>query len=87
MQEPDKSGQSPQESRPLGIAGWIAIIVLAGFLAGGIYYAVYTWNEMAGTPMPLLGWVYMAMGAFFTLLLGGGLMALLFYSSRKGKDF
>ena len=87
MQEPDKSGQSPQESQSLGTGGWIAIIVLAGFLAGGVYYAVYTWNAMAGTTMPPLGWVFMAMGAFFTLLLGGGLMALLFYSSRKGKDF
>ncbi len=87
MQEPDKSEQTPQESQALGTGGWIAIIVLAGFLAGGVYYAVYTWNAMAGTPIPLLGWIYMAMGAFFTLLLGAGLMALLFYSSRKGKDF
>ena len=87
MQEPDKSGQSPQESRALGIAGWIAIIVLAGFLVGGIFYAMHAWNALPGTTIPPLGWVYMSLGAILTLLVGGGLMALLFYSSRKGKDF
>ena len=87
MHEPDKSGQSPQESGPIGIAGWIAIIVLAGFLVAGILYAIHAWNALPGTTIPPLGWVYMGLGAVFTLLVGGGLMALLFYSSRKGKDF
>jgi ABC-type multidrug transport system permease subunit len=87
LEDPDKSGQSPQESRPLGIGGWIAIIVLVGFLAGGIYFAVHAWNEMAGTPIPPLGWTFMILGVVLTLLVGGGLMALLFYSSRAGKDF
>ena len=86
MQEPDKSGQSPQESQSLGTGGWIAIIVLAGFLAGGVYYAVYTWNAMAGTTMPPLGWVFMAMGAVVTFLVGAGLMVLIFYSSRHDMD-
>ncbi len=87
MQQPDKSGQSPQESRSVGIAGWIAIVVLAGFLAGGIYYAAHAWNALPGTTLPPLGWLFMSLGVFFTLLVGGGLMALMFYSSRKGKDF
>lgn len=91
MQEPDKSGQSPQESRPqsapLGPAGWLAIVVLAGFLLAGIYYAVYAWNALAGTAIPAAGWIFLGLGAFFTILVGGGLMGLLFYSSRKGKDF
>jgi hypothetical protein len=32
------------------------------------------------------GYLAMALGGFFSLLLGGGLMALLFFSSRKGFD-
>jgi len=28
----------------------------------------------------------MALGALFSVLVGGGLMALIFYSSRKGYD-
>ncbi|HTW36487.1 MAG TPA: hypothetical protein VMD53_17850 [Rhizomicrobium sp.] len=87
MQEPDKSGQSRQESRPLGIGGWLAIVVLAGFLVGGSLYAAHAWNALPGTAIPPLGWLFMSLGAVFTLLVGGGLMALLFYSSRKGKDF
>lgn len=87
MQEPDKSEQSLQESRPLGIAGWVAIVVLAGFLAGGVYYALHAWNALGATAIPFLGWVFLVLGAVFTILVGGGLMALLFYSSCKGKDF
>jgi hypothetical protein len=87
LQEPDKSEQSLQESQPLGIAGWAAIVVLVGFLAGGIYYALHAWNALGATAIPALGWVFLVLGAVFTILVGAGLMALLFYSSRKGKDF
>jgi len=36
--------------------------------------------------MPAWGWLMMGLGIFFTLLVGGGLMALMFYSSRAGFD-
>jgi len=36
--------------------------------------------------MPTWGWLMMGLGIFFTLLVGGGLMALVFYSSRAGFD-
>jgi len=87
LAKPDKSEQSPQESPPLGPAGWVAIVVLLGFLAGGIYYAVHTWNALAGTAIPAIGWVFLILGVALTVLVGGGLMGLLFYSSRKGRDF
>jgi hypothetical protein len=87
MMEPDRDAASNGGSSPLGVGGWIALLVLAGFLVGAALYAAHSWNALAGVPMPLLGWVFMGLGAFFTLLVGGGLMALLFYSSRKGKDF
>lgn len=74
-------------SQSLGIAGWIAVIVLAGFLAGAIAYSVHTWNALPGVAMSPLGWLFMALGAIFTFVVGAGLMALLFYSSRKGRDF
>jgi hypothetical protein len=34
-----------------------------------------------------VGWAFLGLGVILTIVLGGGLMALLFYSSRKGKDF
>jgi hypothetical protein len=35
---------------------------------------------------PTWGWLMMGLGIFFTLLVGGGLMALVFDSSRAGFD-
>jgi ABC-type multidrug transport system permease subunit len=77
----------PESSRRLGVAGWIAILVLAGFVAGAIYYAVHAWNALSDVAMPPMGWVFMILGAVATFAVGAGLMALLFYSSREGKDF
>ena len=87
MHEPDKSRQPPQDSSSLGLSGWIAIIVLAGFLAGGVLYAIHGWSAVPSTTIPPLGWTFLILGVVVTVLVGGGLMALLFYSSRKGKDF
>jgi len=36
--------------------------------------------------MPAWGWLMMGLGIFFTLAIGGGLMVLIFYSSRAGYD-
>jgi TRAP-type C4-dicarboxylate transport system permease small subunit len=70
----------------VGVAGWIAIIVLLGFLAGAIAYAVHAWTAMSGVDISPLGWLFMALGVFFTIAVGGGLMALVFYSSRHDYD-
>lgn len=32
------------------------------------------------------GWIALGLGTFFSLLIGCGLMALMFYSSRSGHD-
>lgn len=87
MGKPQERIEPQQGSRPLGVGGWVAIVVLAGFLIAAILYAAHTWNALSGVPISPLGWLFMGMGAFFTLLVGGGLMALVFYSSRKGRDF
>ncbi|HSC60287.1 MAG TPA: hypothetical protein VLC29_03575 [Rhizomicrobium sp.] len=73
-------------SRKLGPGGWFAIVVLLGFLAAAIYYAVHAWNAMSGVGISPLGWFFMAMGVIFTIAVGGGLMALVFYSSRHNYD-
>jgi hypothetical protein len=39
-----------------------------------------------GGPIPLYGYLAMAGGILISLLLGGGLTALVFYSSRHGYD-
>jgi hypothetical protein len=79
--------KQPSENSRVGAAGWIAVVVLAGFLVGAILYAVHIWNVLAAVSMPPLGWLFLVLGTVFTLAVGAGLMALLFYSSRAGKDF
>jgi len=53
VEDPKKRGD--ETSGSLGVAGWIALVVLAGFLAGAIAYAVHTWNELAGVSIPWVG--------------------------------
>lgn len=70
----------------LGAAGWIAIVVMVGFLAWAGWYAVHAWNALAGIDISVTGWIFIVIGILLTLGLGGGLMALVFYSSRKDFD-
>jgi hypothetical protein len=83
--EPGSPGKPP--STGLGPAGWIAIAALAGLLIAAILYAIHTWGLLSGFDMPLAGWVFMILGVIVTFAVGAGLMALVFYSSRKGRDF
>jgi hypothetical protein len=73
-------------SAKLGVGGWVAILVLLGFLGVALFYAVHGWNSVGAVGIPAIGWIFLVAGVIVTLLVGGGLMALLFYSSRKGKD-
>ena len=72
-------------TKRLGVWGWFAIVVLLAFLVVAIVYAIHAWNVVDATVSPL-GWVFMAMGVIFTIAVGGGLMALVFYSSRHDYD-
>jgi hypothetical protein len=67
------------------VMGFIVIALLA-LLAAALYYAFGIWNALETADMP--GWMYVAMagGVLFSLLVGCGLMALVFYSSRHGYD-
>ena len=67
--------------------GTIALVAfLLAVLAFSLWYAARTWISIQGPPMPATGYVAMTLGVVFSLVVGGGLMALLFYSSRHGYD-
>jgi hypothetical protein len=70
----------------LSAAGWIAIVVMLGILAWAAWDAMGAWHAMQGVHMSVLGWVFLSAGVIVTFLVGGGLMALLFYSSRHNMD-
>jgi hypothetical protein len=70
----------------LSAFGVAAIIVLLGLLGWAGWYAVTAWNGMRGVTMSPLGWLFMGLGVVITFLVGAGLMALVFYSSRHDMD-
>lgn len=65
---------------------WVLFVPLFALLALALAFAGYSWVHLATTAIPGYGWAAIAGGVFFSLLVGGGLMALVFYSHRHGYD-
>lgn len=75
--------------RRISAGGWAIISVLLGALVICIILAWRVWASIGATGAAGIsghGLLALVLGGFFTLLIGGGLMALLFYSARKGHD-
>jgi hypothetical protein len=56
---------------------------LGGLLAVVTFGALANWDA---SYMSVHGWIALGLGTFLSLGVGGGLMALVFYSARKGYD-
>jgi hypothetical protein len=82
---PGRDAPSPS-LRGLGPAGWIAIIALGALLGAAIWFAFYGWNLIEGPAIPESGLIALALGVVFSMALGAGLMALMFWSHRRGFD-
>jgi hypothetical protein len=74
------------KSVPWASDSWAIVIVLLALLGGAVSFAYYGWTYETGETMPVSLYVPMALGIVFSLIVGVGLMALMFYSSRKGYD-
>jgi len=73
--------------RKLNVLATLAVVVpLLVILAAALWYAAGAWVSVGGPPMPATGYIAMVVGIVFSLIIGCGLMALLFYSSRHGYD-
>jgi hypothetical protein len=70
----------------LGIGSWAILIVLLLLLAATVATIYVGWRLASGTDVPASGYAAMALGVIVSLGVGFGLMALIFYSSRKGYD-
>jgi len=67
--------------------GWIAVFVLCLLLAASAYVVYEGWTaHSGGIELPDWGLALLGVGAVFGLVIGCGLMALAFYSSRRGYD-
>jgi len=64
----------------------LIILALFTLLAAAIWFAVAAWERLGGGEIPFYGYLAIVGGVLVTLLVGGGLMGLVFYSSRHGYD-
>lgn len=62
------------------------ILPLIALLAVALGFAVYAWTSLESAAIPTSGYVALGLGVLFSLVVGCGLMGLLFYSSRHGYD-
>ena len=67
--------------------GWIGVFVLFLLLAASAYVVYEGWTaHSGGIEVPDWGYAMLGVGVMFGVAIGGGLMALAFYSSRRGYD-
>jgi hypothetical protein len=64
---------------------WLWTVPLFALLIAAFWFAITTWVGLTGD-IPLYGYVAIVGGVVFSLLVGGGLIALMFYSHRHGYD-
>ena len=63
----------------------LLFVVLFALLALAITFMITTWQH-SQAQMSIHGWIALGLGVFFSVVVGCGLMALMFYSSRRGYD-
>jgi hypothetical protein len=61
---------------------YVSLILLLALLIGTWAWAASAWTS----DIPMSDWVALGFGGVFTLVVGCGLIALMFYSSRRGYD-
>jgi hypothetical protein len=79
-------GRATRHIKFMRIVFALIVIALLALLGASLFYAYGIWTALGAADLP--GWMYVAMagGVVFSLLVGGGLMGLVFYSSRAGYD-
>ena len=74
------------EKKPLGLGGWLVIVVLIAMLGGAGYIAAKTWFSLSDVSMSFAGWAFLILGIVVSFAVCAGLMGLVFYSSHKKFD-
>ena len=63
----------------------LLLLVLLGLVALALSFMVSAWRGSTAH-MSVHGWIALSLGVFFSVVIGCDLMALMFYSSRRGYD-
>jgi hypothetical protein len=64
----------------------LLIALLLGFLGIATAWAIWVWVSVGDVQMSSHGWTALVLMVVFSLLVGVGLMGLVFYSARHGYD-
>lgn len=73
-----------QKGFPWG--SFLLAVTLFALLAAASAVGIYLWMSMEGAQMSAHGWTAMILGILASLVVGIGLMTLVFISSRRGYD-
>jgi hypothetical protein len=78
----------PNKPRGFGnIYGAIGVgVALLVILGASVWLTARTWISTPGVEINVHGYIAMVLGIVFSLVVGCGLMGLVFYSSRYGYD-
>src|SRR4029079_15028578 len=74
-----------QDNGTSSMKSFFLILVLLAVLAATLWWAIYAWTSV-DVEMSIHGYIAIILGVVFSLMIGCGLMALMFYSSRHGYD-
>src|SRR3954449_1841025 len=74
------------EAGSLSGGQFVLLGALTAILIVTIVWATTVWTSSNDVPMSKHGWIALGLGTFFSLVIGCGLMALMFFSSRSGYD-
>jgi hypothetical protein len=72
--------------RSMGKGSLAILLILLVLLVGTLFVSYLGWTSAAGTDVPASGYTALAFGVIFSLVVGCGLMTLVFYSNRRGYD-
>ena len=72
--------------KKMSFSSWIAIVALSSLLALAGFTAFREWTLVGAVQIPPYGYAAITLGILFSLIVGIGLMALIFISNRYGYD-
>ena len=78
----------PKPAKRVSLSGgqFVLLAALSAILVMTIAWAITVWTSSNDVPMSKHGWIALGLGTVFSLVIGCGLMALMFFSSRSGHD-
>jgi uncharacterized protein YjbJ (UPF0337 family) len=82
----DPSSPRPVKDSHLGRGQVALLVALLAILILTVVWAAAVWTQSGDVAMGWHGWIALGLGTFFSLIIGCGLMALMFFSSRSGHD-